>query len=270
MPSSRTLLPEPWWAVILAMLPPVDIARAALTCRRLARAAIAVTAARRADAAHGLEAFAIPFVNTLGQGPPYAHFQYLKQCRPPISHAQILMSRTSDSRAEPSVSRDEMARMEVHQEASNGYTLCCLRDPPLSDDAMLPCHVDTCPCGVTADHDQAYDNMGRLCFFAEHDLLPFCDLPPIPSTSFNGGAELDSPPRGWPREQDPGAVFECGVACGCGLACVNRQSQRGVAARVVVKRHPRKGWSLHAGEAIRGGTFICQYALSPTLGSSRL
>ena len=265
MPSSRPpLLPEPWWAVILAMLSPVDIALAALTCRVLARAASAVTAARRSDATHGLEAFAIPFVNTLGQGPPYAHFRYLKHCRPQINYSQVVLSHASDSRAEPSVSHDGLARLEVaHHEACNDYALCCLRDPtsiPSPDNAMLPCHVDSCPCGVTADHEQAYDNMGRLRCFAEHDMPPFFDLTPIASTASSDSAELNSPPQGWPTEHESDAVFECGALCGCTLACVNRQSQRGVAVRVVVKRHPRKGWGLHAGEAIPGGTFICEYA----------
>ncbi|CAI7728608.1 unnamed protein product [Closterium sp. NIES-53] len=71
-PSSRRLppvsppFPAPLridaWSLVLSLLPPRDIACAALACSSLAAAAAAVTAARAADATGGSEPRAVPFL----------------------------------------------------------------------------------------------------------------------------------------------------------------------------------------------------------------
>ncbi|CAI5512956.1 unnamed protein product [Closterium sp. Naga37s-1] len=71
-PSSRCLPPifPPYqaplridaWSLVLSLLPPRDIASAALTCSSLAAAAAAVTAARAADSTGGSEPRAVPFL----------------------------------------------------------------------------------------------------------------------------------------------------------------------------------------------------------------
>lgn len=56
-----------------------------------------------------------------------------------------------------------------------------------------------------------------------------------------------------------GNLGECGDGCACGPSCGNRRTQRGVAARLRVVRHLKKGWGLHADEALRRGQFVSEY-----------
>ncbi|CAK9153018.1 unnamed protein product [Ilex paraguariensis] len=58
---------------------------------------------------------------------------------------------------------------------------------------------------------------------------------------------------------------ECGLTCGCGLDCGNRLTQRGVTMRLKIVKDKRKGWGLHAGQLIREGQFVCEYAVHPSL-----
>lgn len=57
-----------------------------------------------------------------------------------------------------------------------------------------------------------------------------------------------------------GVLKECGESCMCGLTCGNRKTQSGIRVGLKVVRHERKGWGLHATEAIRRGDFICEYS----------
>ncbi|GMN57388.1 hypothetical protein TIFTF001_026500 [Ficus carica] len=60
-------------------------------------------------------------------------------------------------------------------------------------------------------------------------------------------------------------VFECGAGCGCGPACVNRTSQRGLKYRfevvliLQVFRTPKKGWAVRSWDFIPAGAPICEY-----------
>lgn len=54
-------------------------------------------------------------------------------------------------------------------------------------------------------------------------------------------------------------VFECGPNCGCGPACVNRTSQKGVTYRLEVFRTPNKGWGVRSWDYIPSGATICEY-----------
>ncbi|KAF9595710.1 hypothetical protein IFM89_003452, partial [Coptis chinensis] len=55
-------------------------------------------------------------------------------------------------------------------------------------------------------------------------------------------------------------MSECGERCVCDLSCRNRLTQNGVSVRLRVVKDGRKGWGLHAGEFIRQGEFVCEYA----------
>ncbi|KAM3253433.1 histone-lysine N-methyltransferase, H3 lysine-9 specific SUVH4 [Capsicum annuum] len=54
-------------------------------------------------------------------------------------------------------------------------------------------------------------------------------------------------------------VFECGPNCGCGPACVNRTSQKGLRYRLEVFRTPYKGWGVRSWDYIPSGATICEY-----------
>ncbi|XP_044974034.1 LOW QUALITY PROTEIN: histone-lysine N-methyltransferase SUVR3 [Hordeum vulgare subsp. vulgare] len=56
------------------------------------------------------------------------------------------------------------------------------------------------------------------------------------------------------------SLSECGDGCACGPSCENRRTQRGVTVRLRVERQLKKGWALHAAEAIHRGQFVCEYA----------
>ncbi|KAI8562708.1 hypothetical protein RHMOL_Rhmol03G0055400 [Rhododendron molle] len=53
---------------------------------------------------------------------------------------------------------------------------------------------------------------------------------------------------------------ECGPSCRCGVECGNRVTQGGVSVRLRVVKDERKGWGLRAGQLIRRGQFVCEYA----------
>ncbi|GAB2241044.1 hypothetical protein Droror1_Dr00017819 [Drosera rotundifolia] len=58
-----------------------------------------------------------------------------------------------------------------------------------------------------------------------------------------------------------GVMMECGMWCGCGgRECGRRVTRRGVAVRVRIEWDRRKGWGLVAGEALRAGQYVCEYA----------
>ncbi|KAH0969606.1 hypothetical protein GBA52_028532 [Prunus armeniaca] len=57
-------------------------------------------------------------------------------------------------------------------------------------------------------------------------------------------------------------VFECGPKCGCGPACVNRTSQRGLKYRFEVMLFsvtPMKGWAVRSWDFIPSGAPVCEY-----------
>lgn len=55
-------------------------------------------------------------------------------------------------------------------------------------------------------------------------------------------------------------VFECNALCDCGESCSNRVVQRGVCLRLCVFLTPKRGWGVRTLEAVRRGTFVCEYA----------
>uniref|UniRef100_A0A7N0V0G4 Uncharacterized protein n=1 Tax=Kalanchoe fedtschenkoi TaxID=63787 RepID=A0A7N0V0G4_KALFE len=55
-------------------------------------------------------------------------------------------------------------------------------------------------------------------------------------------------------------IYECSTSCICSATCRNRASQGGLKLRLEVFRTKDRGWGLRSWEAIRGGTFICEYA----------
>ncbi|GMR42963.1 hypothetical protein PMAYCL1PPCAC_13158, partial [Pristionchus mayeri] len=55
-------------------------------------------------------------------------------------------------------------------------------------------------------------------------------------------------------------VYECGDNCKCDFKrCKQRVVQKGRRGTLVVFRHHEKGWTLRAGEALKGGAFVCEY-----------
>ncbi|XP_078175707.1 SET domain protein 20 isoform X1 [Carex rostrata] len=86
------------------------------------------------------------------------------------------------------------------------------------------------------------------------------------SSCFGGievGCDCDSCKEGrcscW-SGMELGVFKECGESCRCGLMCENRRTQAGIRIRLKIVRNERKGWGLHAIEAIRKGDFVCEYA----------
>ncbi|KAL6616139.1 hypothetical protein ACP70R_038409 [Stipagrostis hirtigluma subsp. patula] len=73
-------------------------------------------------------------------------------------------------------------------------------------------------------------------------------------------ADAEANAGGPGSEAGMGSLRECGDGCACGPSCANRRTQRGVAVRLRIVRHPKKGWGLHADEALRRGQFVCEYA----------
>lgn len=57
-----------------------------------------------------------------------------------------------------------------------------------------------------------------------------------------------------------GVATECGSSCACNLDCGNRETQRGVSAKLKIVRVAGKGWGLFADQPIREGQFVCEYA----------
>ncbi|KAF8398171.1 hypothetical protein HHK36_017097 [Tetracentron sinense] len=55
-------------------------------------------------------------------------------------------------------------------------------------------------------------------------------------------------------------IYECGPSCRCYSDCPNRLSQNGLRVRLEIYKTPNKGWGLRSLDAIRSGTFICEYA----------
>lgn len=55
-------------------------------------------------------------------------------------------------------------------------------------------------------------------------------------------------------------IHECGPSCKCYPTCKNQVSQGGLKVRLEVFKTTDKGWGLRSWDAIRAGTFICEYA----------
>ncbi|KAK7377979.1 hypothetical protein VNO80_03415 [Phaseolus coccineus] len=55
-------------------------------------------------------------------------------------------------------------------------------------------------------------------------------------------------------------IYECGPSCQCPSNCRNRVSQGGLKFRLEVYKTKNKGWALRSWDAIRAGSFICEYA----------
>ncbi|KAL5222018.1 hypothetical protein ABZP36_026731 [Zizania latifolia] len=54
-------------------------------------------------------------------------------------------------------------------------------------------------------------------------------------------------------------IYECSESCQCSFNCRNRVSQKGVRIHFEVFRTTNRGWGLRSWDAIRGGSFICEY-----------
>ncbi|XP_024522726.1 histone-lysine N-methyltransferase, H3 lysine-9 specific SUVH4 [Selaginella moellendorffii] len=55
------------------------------------------------------------------------------------------------------------------------------------------------------------------------------------------------------------AVYECGPNCGCGPACINRVTQRGLRYRLEVYKTQHKGWAVRSWDSIPAGAPVCEY-----------
>ncbi|KAI9199336.1 uncharacterized protein BJ171DRAFT_518823 [Polychytrium aggregatum] len=59
------------------------------------------------------------------------------------------------------------------------------------------------------------------------------------------------------------AIAECGSICGCGPNCPSRVIQKGPLPELIgafeIFRAPYKGWALRTTQAIKKGTFLCEY-----------
>ncbi|XP_026791394.3 histone-lysine N-methyltransferase SETMAR [Pangasianodon hypophthalmus] len=55
-------------------------------------------------------------------------------------------------------------------------------------------------------------------------------------------------------------VFECNALCVCGESCQSRVVQNGLQTRLCVFRTESRGWGVVTLEAIKHGSFVCEYA----------
>ncbi|XP_020584833.1 histone-lysine N-methyltransferase, H3 lysine-9 specific SUVH1-like [Phalaenopsis equestris] len=55
-------------------------------------------------------------------------------------------------------------------------------------------------------------------------------------------------------------VYECNNLCSCTINCRNRVTQKGLKLHFEVFRTRDRGWGLRSWDAIRAGTFICEFA----------
>ncbi|TTB85628.1 Histone-lysine N-methyltransferase SETMAR [Bagarius yarrelli] len=55
-------------------------------------------------------------------------------------------------------------------------------------------------------------------------------------------------------------VFECNVLCACSESCQSRVVQNGLRTRLCVFRTENRGWGVVTLEAIKHGSFVCEYA----------
>lgn len=55
-------------------------------------------------------------------------------------------------------------------------------------------------------------------------------------------------------------VFECNALCVCGETCQSRMVQNGLQTRLGVFRTENRGWGVVTLEAIKHGSFVCEYA----------
>ncbi|KAF4093565.1 hypothetical protein AMELA_G00003320 [Ameiurus melas] len=67
------------------------------------------------------------------------------------------------------------------------------------------------------------------------------------------------------QRDEPGAsysqpVFECNALCVCGESCQSRVVQNGLQIRLCVFRTRNRGWGVVTQEAIKRGSFVCEYA----------
>lgn len=60
-------------------------------------------------------------------------------------------------------------------------------------------------------------------------------------------------------ELSVGSRMECGNSCSCSIDCPNRPTQRGIAVKLRIVKHLKKGWGLHAAEFVPRGEFLCEY-----------
>ncbi|XP_021823630.1 histone-lysine N-methyltransferase, H3 lysine-9 specific SUVH4-like [Prunus avium] len=87
-----------------------------------------------------------------------------------------------------------------------------------------------------------------------------CTNPLTCSCAKLNGSDFPYVARDGGRLIEPKAVvFECGPNCGCGPACVNRTSQRGLNYRLEVYRTADKGWAVRSWDFIPSGAPVCEY-----------
>ncbi|KAF8089367.1 hypothetical protein N665_0508s0015 [Sinapis alba] len=55
-------------------------------------------------------------------------------------------------------------------------------------------------------------------------------------------------------------IYECGQSCPCYASCKNKVIQTGLKFRMEVFKTANRGWGLRSWDAIRAGSFICEYA----------
>ncbi|CAM8968315.1 unnamed protein product [Rhodiola kirilowii] len=55
-------------------------------------------------------------------------------------------------------------------------------------------------------------------------------------------------------------IYECSPSCICSATCRNRASQGGLKSQLEVFKTKDRGWGLRSWDAIRAGSFICEYA----------
>jgi len=231
-----------WADLVLPWLPPRSLASIASACKALRLLTKKITALRIADAARGLEKYPVLVLNSVDDN-LYPYFLYTPTSIPAVSSPK---QQWGHCLTQNPLEAGPLA-VDADFFGSAGCTcIDCSQSPAAGlgnhgeeNDLVLSIVIEEfggeegCPCNKF----RVYTEDGRIPFTDGN-----CDTQ---FEGLNGGPPL---------------VMECGPACRCGSSCRNRVSQRGLAVRVAVVRHPRKGWGLHSLEPITRGAFVCEYA----------
>lgn len=231
-----------WADLVLPWLPPRSLASIASACKALRLLTKKITALRIADAARGLEKYPVLVLNSVDDN-LYPYFLYTPTSIPAVSSPK--------------------------QQWGHCLTQNPLEAGPLAVDAdffgSAGCTCIDCsqsPAAGLGNHGEENDLVRSIVIeeFGGEEGCPcnkfrvYTEDGRIPFTDGNCDTQFEGLNGG------PPLVMECGPACRCGSSCRNRVSQRGLAVRVAVVRHPRKGWGLHSLEPITRGAFVCEYA----------
>ncbi|KAI5341486.1 hypothetical protein L3X38_020760 [Prunus dulcis] len=122
-------------------------------------------------------------------------------------------------------------------------------DPPVAPTGFMYCKSMQIAQNVKLPTDATGCNCKGTCMDPKTCACTMLNGSDFPYVQRDGGRLIEA----------KDVVFECGPKCGCGPACVNRTSQRGLKYRFEVFRTPMKGWAVRSWDFIPSGAPVCEY-----------